>query len=137
MSEEGDPIPISALEHWSYCPRQCALIHMEQSFSENRHTLRGRAAHAAVDTPDYEIRAGVRAERALPLWSDALGLSGRTDIVEFLPDGTAYPVEYKHGPKRQRAHDNLQVAAQALCLEEMTGNPSVSVSRPSLLTGED
>lgn len=120
MNEERDPIPISALEHWSYCPRQCALIHMEQSFSENNHTLRGRALHATVDTPGYEIRAGVRAERALPIWSDTLGLVGRADIVEFLPDGTPYPVEYKHGPKRQRTHDDLQLTAQALCLEEMT-----------------
>lgn len=93
---------------------------MEQSFSENRHTLHGRALHATVDTPGYEIRAGIRAERALPIWSDTLGLVGRADIVEFLPDGTPYPVEYKHGPKRQRTHDDLQLAAQALCLEEMT-----------------
>ena len=120
---ESEPIPISALEHWSYCPRQCALIHMEQSFDENRHTLRGNALHATVDTPGFEIHAGRRAERALPIWSDTLGLNGRADIVEFLTDGTAYPVEYKHGQKRQKAHDDIQLAAQALCLEEMTGKP--------------
>ncbi|MEN9357182.1 MAG: hypothetical protein RL695_1353 [Pseudomonadota bacterium] len=121
--EAPDPIPISVIEHWSYCPRQCALIHMEQSFNENHHTLHGRALHATVDTPGYEIRAGIRAERALPIWSDTLGLVGRADIVEFQADGTPYPVEYKHGPKRQRTHDDLQLAAQALCLEEMTGKP--------------
>ena len=118
--QTDDVVPVSALQHWCYCPRQCALIHMEQSFSENRHTLHGRALHATVDTPGYEIRAGIRAERALPIWSDTLGLVGRADIVEFLPDGTPYPVEYKHGSRRQRTHDDLQLAAQALCLEEMT-----------------
>jgi CRISPR-associated exonuclease Cas4 len=116
-----DPIPVSALEHWSYCPRQCALIHQEQAFAENVHTLRGHAAHARVDEPGFEVRAGVRAERALPIWSDSLGLVGKCDVVEFLPDGTPYPVEFKHGPRRQHAHDDLQLAAQALCLEEMTG----------------
>lgn len=120
---EPAPLPISALEHWSYCPRQCALIHMEQSFDENRHTLHGRALHATVDTPGFEIHAGHRAERALPVWSDTLGLNGRADIVEFLADGVAYPVEYKHGPKRPHLHDDIQLAAQALCLEEMTGKP--------------
>jgi CRISPR-associated exonuclease Cas4 len=62
-------------------------------------------------------------ERALPLFSDRLGLIGKADTVEFEPDGTPYPVEYKHGPRRQKEHDDLQVAAQALCLEEMTGRP--------------
>jgi CRISPR-associated exonuclease Cas4 len=114
-------MPVSALEHWSYCPRQCALIHQEQAFAENVHTLRGHAAHARVDEPGFEVRAGVRAERALPIWSDSLELVGKCDVVEFLPDGTPYPVEFKHGPRRQHAHDDLQLAAQALCLEEMTG----------------
>lgn len=123
MDNAFDLIAISALEHWSYCPRQCALIHVEQGFAENVHTLRGQAVHAAVDTPGFETRAGLRAERALPIWSDALGIVGRADIVEFLPNGTPYPVEYKHGKKRQRAHDDLQLAAQAICLEEMTGKP--------------
>jgi CRISPR-associated exonuclease Cas4 len=64
----------------------------------------------------------VRIERALPLVCERLGLIGKADIVEFLPDGTPYPVEYKHGPRRQRTHDDIQLAAQALCLEEMTGH---------------
>jgi CRISPR-associated exonuclease Cas4 len=121
VSEEEEAILLSALEHWSYCPRQCALIHLEQEFEENVHTRRGRAVHARVDMPGYEVIEGVRAERGLPLYSDRLGLRGKADIVEFLADGTPYPVEYKHGPRRAHAHDDIQLAAQALCLEEMTG----------------
>lgn len=118
-----DPLPISALQHWSYCPRQCGLIHLEQAFEENVHTLRGRAVHRQVDTPGFEARVGVRVERALPLASQRLGLIGRADVVEFLADGTPYPIEYKHGRtvKAKHGHDALQLAAQALCLEEMTG----------------
>lgn len=116
-----EPIPISALQHWSYCPRQCALIHMEQVFEENVHTMRGRAAHARVDEPDVEVTPGARIERALPVWSERLGLVGRCDVVEFWTDGTVYPVEYKHGPRRKRDHDDIQLAAQAACLEEMLG----------------
>lgn len=121
--EPADPIPLSALQHWSYCPRQCALIHVEQAFEENIHTLRGQAAHRRVDEPGFEEKTGVRVERAMPLWCERLGLTGKADVVEFLPDGTPYPVEYKHGKKRERLHDDLQLAAQALCLEEMTGKP--------------
>jgi CRISPR-associated exonuclease Cas4 len=126
MSEPLEPIPISALQHWSYCPRQCALIHLEQVFTENVHTLRGQAVHARVDTPGFEVRRGCRAERSLPLWSERLGLIGKADIVEFQSDGVPYPVEYKHGrlgaSRKKHAHDELQLAAQALCLEEMTGH---------------
>ena len=118
-----DPIPLSALQHWSYCPRQCALIHVEQAFAENVHTMRGQAVHQRVDEPGFEERTGARVERALPLWCERLNLVGKADVVEFLPDGTPYPVEYKHGRKREKLHDDLQLAAQALCLEEMTGKP--------------
>lgn len=120
--EEEDPIFLSALEHYSYCPRQCALIHEEQFFADNVHTARGDAVHALVDIEGYELRAGVRIERALPLRCYRLGLIGKADIVEFLPDGTPYPVEYKHGLRRKKTHDDLQLAAQALCLAEMTGH---------------
>jgi CRISPR-associated exonuclease Cas4 len=113
---------ISALEHYSYCPRQCALIHLEQTFDENLYTLRGRQAHERVDLPEGETAEGIRVERALPLWSDRLGLVGRADAVEFRGE-TPYPVEYKHGPRRQWGHDDLQLCAQALCLEEMMGRP--------------
>ena len=121
---DADPIPLAALQHWCYCPRQCLLIHAEQAFAENVHTLRGQAVHARVDEPGVETRAGVRAARAVPLWCDRLGLIGKADVVEFSTDGTPYPVEYKHGRKGKAAkgmHDDLQLAAQALCLEEMTG----------------
>ena len=114
---------LSALQHWSYCPRQCALIHVEQAFDENVHTMRGNAVHQRVDEPGFESFEGVRSEHALPVWSERLGLIGKCDIVEFYPDGRIYPVEYKHGKKRAKLHDDLQLAAQAICLEEMTGKP--------------
>ncbi|HMM73798.1 MAG TPA: CRISPR-associated protein Cas4 [Rhodocyclaceae bacterium] len=123
--DHTDPIPVSALQHWAYCPRQCGLIHLEQAFDENLFTLRGRAVHAQVDQPGVELRKGLRVERALPIWSDSLGLIGKADTVEFEPDGTPYPVEYKQGSRNKALEfaecDDLQLAAQAICLEEMTG----------------
>ncbi|AKH39691.1 CRISPR-associated protein Cas4 [Nitrosomonas communis] len=116
-----DPIMLSALQHYSYCPRQCALIHIEQAFDENVHTMRGNAVHERVDEPGLGSFEGVRTEYALPVWSEKLGLIGKCDVVEFYPDGRIYPVEYKHGKKRAKAHDDIQLAAQAICLEEMTG----------------
>lgn len=122
-----DPIPLSALQHWCYCPRQCALIHVEQIFEENLFTQRGQALHKRVDAPGFEIRDGLRVERALPLFCDRLGLVGKADVVEFMPDGAPYPVEYKHGSRHKRsdiaACDDVQLAAQALCLEEMFDRP--------------
>ena len=108
-----DPVPLSALQHWAYCPRQCGLIHLEQAFDDNLHTLRGQAVHAQVDQPGVELRRGLRVERALPVWSDQLGLIGKADIVEFEPDGTPFPVEYKHGGRHKAAEiaacDDLQL----------------------------
>lgn len=125
--DSPDLIPLSALQHWCYCPRQCALIHLEQAFEDNIHTLRGQAVHTRADQPGVEIRAGLHIERALPVFNDRLGLIGKADVVEFLPDGTPYPVEYKHGTRNKKASiaacDDLQLAGQALCLEEMTGRP--------------
>ena len=119
MTDEAlDPIPLSALQHWCYCPRQCALILIEQVIAENLFTQRGQALHKRVDDPGFELRDGLRVERALPLFSDSLGLVGKADVVEFLPDGTPYPVEYKHGSRHKRADiaacDDIQLAAQAL-----------------------
>ncbi|MDN5344217.1 MAG: CRISPR-associated exonuclease Cas4 [Clostridia bacterium] len=111
---------VSALEHYAYCPRQCALIHVEQTFSENMYTLKGRFTHEIVDTEGAVIEGRERVERALPLWSLRLGLIGKADVVEF-HDDIPYPVEYKQGPRRKHWHDDLQVCAQAMCLEEMTG----------------
>lgn len=125
--ETVDQVPLSALQHWHYCPRQCGLIHLEQVFDDNVHTLRGQAVHAKADQPGVETAKGVRVERALPLWHDALGLIGKSDVVEFLAGGVPYPVEYKHGSRNKAADiaacDDIQLAAQALCLEAMTGKP--------------
>lgn len=115
-----DPIFISALNHYSYCPRRCALIHVEQIFEENVYTLRGRSIHDRVDQPIGEFQEGVRIERALPLWSIRLGLIGKADVVEF-HGVTPLPVEYKSGRLREFENDDLQLCAQGLCLEEMTG----------------
>jgi CRISPR-associated exonuclease Cas4 len=127
--DDPDQIPLSALQHWAYCPRQCGLIHLEQAFDDNLHTLRGQAVHRQVDGPGFEIRRGLRVERALPVWNDALGLIGKADVVEFEPNGTPYPVEYKHGSRHKAADiaacDDIQLAAQAVCLEEMTGRSVV------------
>lgn len=112
---------VSAIEHYSYCPRQCALIHVEKVFDENIFTLRGRHAHERVDEDEPTTVGDVKVERALPLWSRRLGLQGKADTVEFRPDGVVFPVEYKHGPRRAKVHDDLQLCAQALCLEEMLG----------------
>jgi CRISPR-associated exonuclease Cas4 len=114
-------VAISALQHYSYCPRQCGLIHLEQTFEENLYTLRGRAVHEQVDTPDTQLDKDRCIEYALPLFSHRLGWVGKADVVEFAADGTPYPVEYKHGPRRPKLHDEVQLAAQAMCLEEMTG----------------
>ncbi|MBK1621693.1 CRISPR-associated protein Cas4 [Lamprobacter modestohalophilus] len=123
MEELSDPIAISALQHWGYCPRQCALIHQEQAFADNVHTARGQAVHRLVDLPGDVNKAGIKIERALPLWSERLGLIGKADLVEVHPDGTRFPVEFKHGRKRRALHDDLQLAAQAMCLEDMLGRP--------------
>lgn len=126
MNDDADPLPLSALQHWAYCPRQCGLIHLEQAFDDNLHTRRGQAVHEQVDQPGVELRQGLRIERALPIWHDALGLIGKADVVEFERDGTPYPVEYKHGSRHKAADiaacDDLQLAAQAVCLESMTGH---------------
>ena len=121
MWNDDETVMISAIEHYSYCPRQCALIHVEQVFDENVFTLRGQKAHERADTTTWEMSGMTRLERALPLWSERLGLNGRADIVEFREDGTLFPVEYKHGPRREKKHDDLQLCAQAVCLEEMFG----------------
>lgn len=124
MSQDNadlDAIPISALNHYAYCPRRCALIHMEQTYEENMYTMRGRDLHERTDQPEASAwEEGMRIERALPLWSNRLSLIGKADVVEFRGE-TPYPVEYKSGARRQFDNDDLQLCAQALCLEEMTG----------------
>lgn len=118
--EEDDILPLSALQHYLFCPRQCALIHVERQWQENSLTVEGRLLHDTVDTGGPEKRKGVRILRSLPLRSHQLGLGGVADVVELHgPKGHPFPVEYKRGrPKSHRA-DEVQLCAQALCLEEM------------------
>ena len=118
---DDDLIPLSALNQYSYCPRRCYLIHAEGEFADNVHTLRGSYEHERVDQGRHEVSAGVRVEYSLPVWNRMLGLSGQCDAVEFHPDGSVYPVEYKHGKRKRWLNDDLQLAAQAMCLEEVLG----------------
>lgn len=135
-SAEAEPIPISALQHAVYCLRQAALIHIERVWAENRFTAEGRVMHEAAHEPGTRRDRGVRRVTALPLACLRLNLTGVADLVEFRPHDRgefAFPVEYKRGkPKAHRA-DEVQLCAQALCLEEMTGEP---VPEGALFYGE-
>lgn len=119
-------IALSALAHYLYCPRRCALVHIERIWSENRFTAEGRLLHDKANQPTVEKRKGVRTVTAMPLENEALEIAGVADVVEFHATKQGeqpYPVEYKRGkPKANRA-DEVQLCAQALCLEEMLGNP--------------
>lgn len=122
--EDDDLLPISALEHLLYCERQCALIHVDGVWIENGHTAAGRVFHERVDRAEEEHRPGVTIVRAAVLRCVRLGLRGVADAVEFVARGgrmVPYPVEYKRGARRRHAHDEVQLCAQALALEEMTG----------------
>lgn len=119
-TEGLDPIAISALEHYAYCPRQCALIHVEQVWSENLYTMRGQDVHERVHDDSSHELAGVRLERSLPVWSRALNLTGKADLVEF-HGHQPYPVEYKSGRRKRGVPEIIQLCAQAICLEEMFG----------------
>jgi CRISPR-associated exonuclease Cas4 len=129
MMDDTDQLEvlISALEHYSYCPRQCALIHVEQTYEENLYTMRGKLAHERVDSGDATPNRGVTTQRGVPLWSERYGLRGKADVVEWHA-GVPYPVEYKVG-RRKDAHPDVQLCAQALCLEEMI---AVSVPRGAI-----
>lgn len=131
MFSEDELIPLSALQHLLFCERQCALIHIEQAWAENRFTAEGRIMHERVDETGRESRGGVRTVSGLPLRSLRLGLSGKADVVEFHREGEdgsgdaliwrPFPVEYKRGKPKQNDCDLVQLCAQALCLEEMLG----------------
>lgn len=125
MYEERDLLPLSALQHFQFCPRQCALIHLEGQWLENRWTAEGRVLHERVHAPGEKGRGGVREVRALPLRSLALGLAGEADVVEFhRQEGGGwrpFPVEYKRGRAKHDDWDRVQLCAQAIALEEMTG----------------
>ncbi len=141
--EEDDLLPISALQHLVFCERQAALIHVERLWSDNSLTLEGSYSHRRVDStsPRREVRGDVVIVRGLSLRSPELGLVGRADVVEFRrlegtarpPEGprettvtlpglqgewTPYPVEYKRGVPKGNRCDEVQLCAQALCLEE-------------------
>lgn len=122
-------LPISALNHFIFCQRRCALVHLEKQWTENRFTSEGRLMHKKVDNAGPELRDSVRVERGIALVSRELGLIGKSDVVEFhsppaeVVEGAEipYPVEYKRGRPKPDHSDFVQLTAQALCLEEMTG----------------
>lgn len=119
QAEEEELVALSALQHWLYCPRQCALIHLERQWSDNRFTAEGNAMHERAHDGPNELREGSRIGRGQPVRSSRLGLVGQCDVVEFGADGSVTPIEYKRGkPKAHRA-DEVQLCAQAICLEEM------------------
>ncbi len=125
MYSEDDLVMISALQHFLFCPRQCALIHIEQQWTENVYTAEGRVLHERVHTAGRESRKKIKVEFDVPVRSLQIGVIGRADIVEFhlqenghwLP----FPVEYKRGKPKKDNSDRVQLCAQAICLEEMLG----------------
>lgn len=121
---EEDLTPISALQHFLFCPRQCALIHVERLWADNRLTVEGSHLHRKAHEGPVEMRAGVRIERGVVLRSFRLGLVGVADVVEFVdanPASLPFPVEYKRGRPKTHEADRVQLCAQAMCLEEMLG----------------
>ncbi|MBR3672284.1 MAG: CRISPR-associated protein Cas4 [Spirochaetia bacterium] len=119
MYSESDYLLLSGLQHLCFCPRQCALIHIEQLWSENYLTASGRLQHEKVHSGLGESRKIIRIERDLKVSSSLLGISGKTDAVEFFADGRIIPVEYKHGEPKDDSSDEVQLCAQVICLEEM------------------
>jgi CRISPR-associated exonuclease Cas4 len=131
---EDGLIPLSALQHYVFCARQCALIHVEQIWAEDGATAQGRLLHERVDAGGAQTRPGARTERNVALRSWALGVVGRADVVEWMGQPSRpVPVEYKRGkPKAHRA-DEIQLCAQAICLEEMY---AVAIPEGALFYGE-
>jgi CRISPR-associated exonuclease Cas4 len=125
MYSEDDLLPLSGLQHLAFCERQWALIHLEQQWEENRWTAEGSLMHIKADSGPNESRSGIRIVRALPLRCFRLGLSGKADVVEFPLEGTdpPFPIEYKRGSPKKDNWDEIQLCAQALCLEEMLDVP--------------
>ncbi len=136
FDDPDDLLMISALQHFIYCERQCALIHIEQLWSENLFTVEGRVIHDKVDTANRESRGSVRIEYGMPLRSLRLGLIGRADVVEFHKHDNVwvpFPVEYKRGKPKRDNCDKVQLCAQAICLEEMM---HVEIPEGALFYGE-
>jgi len=137
MYTEEDFLQLSSLQHFIFCKRQCALIHIEQAWSENVLTAEGRIMHEKAHEEHTENTAGIKIARGMPLHSFELGLSGKADIVEFYKlkendNWVPFPVEYKHGKPKLNDSDKIQLCAQALCLEEMM---KVRVSNGALFYG--
>ena len=132
MEEDRHLLPLSALQHLQFCERQCALIHIERLWAENRRTVEGRLLHERAHDAGASIRRGVRYERGLQLCSDRLGLFGIADVVEFADGVPPRPIEYKRGRPTAHDADEVQLCAQALCLEEML---SCEVPRGELFYG--
>ena len=154
---EDDLIPISALQHLLFCERQCALIHVERLWAENRFTAEGNRLHNKAHTGKPETRDGVRTTHGLPLHSFTLGLAGQADVVEWQPPASQHivgktladvlrhatpderrqwrvtPVEYKRGKPKSNDCDRVQLCAQAICLEEMLG---ITIAVGELFYGE-
>lgn len=125
MFRDDELIPLSALQHFVFCPRQCALIHIEQVWKENLFTAEGRIMHEKVHSHAEGMEYGVRIERGRSLRSFELGLIGKADVIEFHLDKKGvwipYPVEYKRGRSKVEDCDRIQLCAQAMCLEEELG----------------
>lgn len=122
-TQNPEPLPLSLLNDFLYCPRRAALKLVEGWREANEHTERGDVVHEHSDLPGYEVVKGATLLRALPVFSERLGLNGKCDIVEQRSDGSLFPVEFKLGKRRQWGNDDAQLCAQALCLEEMFGVP--------------
>jgi len=126
MYPESEFQQLSALQHLAFCPRQWALIHLEGCWEENMLTAEGKILHDRAHEGEEEMRGDCRIVRGLRLHSFRLGLSGMADVVEFYREGDdwrPYPVEYKHGRPKLEPCDEIQLCAQALCLEEMLNRP--------------
>ena len=119
MYSDEDLLPLSALQHFLFCERQCALIHIEQIWTENLYTIEGELLHARAHSRSRETRQARKTEFGMPIRSLLLGLSGKTDAVEYEADGPILIVEYKRGRPKPGNADEVQLCAQALCLEEM------------------
>jgi CRISPR-associated exonuclease Cas4 len=121
MFSDEDLLQLSALQHFLFCERQCALIHIEQVWAENLYTIEGEIMHKRAHSGSREKRPGKRTEFGMPIRSLEFGLSGKTDAVEYGADGSVLVVEYKRGRPKSGGADEVQLCAQALCLEEMRG----------------
>jgi CRISPR-associated exonuclease Cas4 len=132
-----EPIYLSSLQHYLYCPRQFALIELEDTWQENRFTAEGQILHQKVNQAGQEKRGSVRTVWSLRLAHSTLGIEGVADVVEYhkQQDGKEqpYPIEYKRGKPKQHRADEVQLCAQALCLEDME---NTTVPEGALFYGE-